>query len=347
MKVLLVSPKMDNPNGGIAIWTDTYLNNCKDVGIDCNLLNIAPMGKRAENGNAKRNFLVEAKRSNRIFRDLGKLLKESKYDVAHLNTSCGTFGIIRDYLIAKKIKKHDANIKLLVHFHCDIPVQIANPISKRYLRKLIKLSEGNLVLCDNSKNYLKNEFNFESKKIPNFMDEALLNEKKAISPKIRNALFIGRVCEAKGAFEIFEIAKSFPEIIFEFAGAYSDEIEKMKLPSNVCMLGMLSHENVLNKLDEADLFLFPSHSEGFSIALMEAMARGVPTIATDVGANRDMLENQGGIIVAMSDVDSMKQAMNDIADETVRRKMSEWNICKVKNNYVTKQVMAQLSWCYK
>ena len=75
MKVLLVSPKMENPNGGIAVWTDIYLNHIEKVGVDCDLLNIAPMGKRAVNGNAKRNFFVEIKRTLRIFKNLSELEK--------------------------------------------------------------------------------------------------------------------------------------------------------------------------------------------------------------------------------------------------------------------------------
>ena len=345
MKVLLVSPKMENPNGGIAIWTDTYLNSCNGAGIDCELLNVAPMGKRAENGNAKRNFFVEIKRSIRIFRNLYKILRKTKYDVAHVNTSCGTFGVIRDYMIVKKIKKHDPSVKILTHFHCDIPIQITNSISKRYLGKLLSLSDENLVLCENSRNYLKTEFDVDGKKIPNFIDESVLSERKSISSVINKALFVGRVSEAKGAFEIFEIAKSFPEISFEFAGAYSEEIGKMVFPSNVCLLGPISHDDIISKLDKTDLFLFPSHSEGFSIALMEAMARGVPTIATDVGANLDMLENHGGMIVPMDDVEAIKKAIEAMSDQRVRLEMSEWNINKVKSFYVTEQVMSRLC-CY-
>ena len=50
-------------------------------------------------------------------------------------------------------------------------------------------------------------------------------------------------------------------------------------------------------LDKADVFLFPSYTEGFSISLTEAMASGLPCIASDVGANQDMLENHGGILI--------------------------------------------------
>ena len=43
-KLLLVSPKTEQLKGGIAVWTDASLENCKQYGIDCDFLNIATIG---------------------------------------------------------------------------------------------------------------------------------------------------------------------------------------------------------------------------------------------------------------------------------------------------------------
>ena len=116
MKVLLVSPKMEKSNGGIATWTNIYLDSCSDAGIEPFVLNTEPIGKRASNGAAKRNLLDEIVRTRRIFKNLRSLLRESAYDVAHVNSSCGKFGLIRDYMVAKRIKKKQPNIKIVLHF---------------------------------------------------------------------------------------------------------------------------------------------------------------------------------------------------------------------------------------
>lgn len=52
----------------------------------------------------------------------------------------------------------------------------------------------------------------------------------------------------------------------------------------------MKQERVKNLLDQAGVFVFPSHSEGFVNALLEATARGVPIITTPVRANADMIE---------------------------------------------------------
>ena len=343
MNVLLISPHMQKPNGGIAAWTNLYLNGCQNTGISPKVLNIATAGRRAKNGSAKISFLDEIYRTKRILKDLNSFLKKTDFNVAHINTSCGRFGIIRDYLTVKIIKKKQPDAKIITHFHCDIPVQIRTKTGKKYLGKLLALSNENLVLCEASRVYLKNEFCANGVKIPNFLDEQIvLDDFKTIRNNVEKILFVGRVSEAKGAREIYELARHFPNITFELVGAVSENVSKWDTPTNIILSGSIDHNEIFNKMDEADAFLFPSHSEGFSIALAEAMARGLPAVATDVGANYDMIENKGGVVVSVGDIDAMRSAINQLIDPDVRSRMSQWNIEKVRSKYLTTNVMREL-----
>ena len=73
------------------------------------------------------------------------------------------------------------------------------------------------------------------------------------------------------------------------------------------------------------------------MALMEAMARGLPCVATDVGANADMLDGCG-MIVEKHDVDAMVQAIRKLEDPTLRREKSRKCVEKVKNCYTDENV---------
>ncbi len=69
---------------------------------------------------------------------------------------------------------------------------------------------------------------------------------------------------------------------------------------------------------DADMFLLPSRQEGFSNALLEAMASGLPAVVTDVGGNREaIVEGEGGFIVPPFDPSALARAVTALARSPV------------------------------
>lgn len=330
MKLLLVSVKSEVSRGGISVWTDRFLQACRERDVACLLVNTELVGKRATQMGAKRNLWDEVSRTRRIFRDLKAQLKE-KPQVAHINTSCGTFGLFRDYLAARKIRK--AGVKLITHYHCDIPYWVHNPISRYFLGKLAGGSDRNLVLNESSRRFLKEQYGLESVLLPNYLEpEQIGSPKTQVSPKLQTAIYVGRVEVAKGSRELYDTALRCPEVQFLLVGELSPDAEDWEVPENVRLLGSMPHDQVLEKLEEADIFFFPSHSEGCSVALMEAAARGLPMIATDVGANRDIV-GKSGVVVEIGDVNAMVLALGLLDDPDVRLQMSRNAVAHIQENY--------------
>lgn len=78
-------------------------------------------------------------------------------------------------------------------------------------------------------------------------------------------------------------------------------------------------------LRDADVFLLPSTQEGFSNALLEAMACGLPVVATDVGGNAEaLLHEAGGLIVAPQDPCALAEAVLRLASQ--RQRLHEMGI---------------------
>ena len=72
---------------------------------------------------------------------------------------------------------------------------------------------------------------------------------------------------------------------------------------------------------EADIFVFPSLSEGFSLALLEAMAAGLPIVCTPVGSAADLLErDQGAVFVPPADSNALVGAIEHLLDDEERRR---------------------------
>lgn len=346
IRVLLISP-LPPPAGGIASWTKRYLEWSRNNRLDVDIVNTAVIGKRANQINSGRSLVDEIRRTKHIIKSLKSKISQFNPDVIHLNSPCGKFGIIRDYLCATLVKKK--RIKLIVHYRCNIEDQICeNRIQKFFFRRLAEKATQNLVLNTHSKDYLEREFGKEGRLVANFIEEAyVFDEPKIIKSVIENIAFVGNVQKTKGVIEIIEVARVFPEITFTLAGPVSSEIRNFSFPNNLIILGSIDKNEVRDLLCNSDLFLFPTYTEGFANALLEAMAMGLPIITTPVGANADMIEDSGGIIVREKNYRDIVAAIIKLQDQEYRKKISAWNINKVRNNYIINSIMEKLISIYK
>ena len=81
------------------------------------------------------------------------------------------------------------------------------------------------------------------------------------------------------------------------------------LEDTVRFRGAMSRTDVARLMGEADLFVLPSLVETFGVALVEALAAGVPVVATDVGVARELVDERSGELVAPGDVDALAAAI--------------------------------------
>ncbi len=119
-----------------------------------------------------------------------------------------------------------------------------------------------------------------------------------------------------------KVCNRYPHALFVIAGrktetAYCRELEeqiaRLGLARNFIFLG--SQEDPFSLLRMSDMFCLPSRSEGFSNALIEAMACGVPCVATDVGGNREALEHEvNGFLIANEDHHALAAAVLNLLD---------------------------------
>lgn len=108
-------------------------------------------------------------------------------------------------------------------------------------------------------------------------------------------------------------------------------IESLGLGHRVKLLGYRT--DVKELYGTADLFVFPSFREGLSISVMEAMASGLPCIASAIRGNTDLLkDNEGGFLCRPDDVSGFSEKIKLLSsDPELRKKMGCRNLSAVQN----------------
>ncbi|GMN99843.1 glycosyltransferase family 4 protein [Parageobacillus thermoglucosidasius] len=133
-------------------------------------------------------------------------------------------------------------------------------------------------------------------------------------------------------------------------GILMDELkalsENLGVSDRVCFLGY--RNDIPEILKVSDLFVFTSFQEGLPKSVMEAMAAGLPIVATRIRGNIDLIEDgKNGLLVECGDVDStIKSILELYNNEELRILMSKNNLNKIKN-YDSEVVREKMDYIYK
>jgi glycosyltransferase involved in cell wall biosynthesis len=148
--------------------------------------------------------------------------------------------------------------------------------------------------------------------------------------------FVGRLVREKGLLELFAAARivreRVPEVHFLIVGPVDKEKPDALTPdsaqeygiADIChFLGMRQDMPELYAL--MDVFVLPSHREGFGLVLAEAAAMGVPVIATNIRGCREAVEHgRNGFLVPLGDVQALANAIVELLTNREKaRRMGE------------------------
>ncbi len=136
---------------------------------------------------------------------------------------------------------------------------------------------------------------------------------------------VGRLAAQKNQQLLIKLLRHLPDVQLaiagdgELRGALEGEARIPGVAGRVFMLGEISPREIGCFLSAGDVFVFPSHYEALPFALVEAMAAGLPIIASDIDAIRDLLvENEGsqvGILVQPGDEYGFAQAVKSVLED--------------------------------
>jgi glycosyltransferase involved in cell wall biosynthesis len=143
-------------------------------------------------------------------------------------------------------------------------------------------------------------------------------------------LFVGRIVRQKGLDLLFDALAVGPrDISVDIVGDGPErdvlvrQVDTLGLSSRVRFLGWLDRDALPVHFAAADAFVFPSRDEGMPNAVLEAMASGLPVIATDVrGMAEVVVDGKSGWLVPSGDQAALVAVLEQcLADPALRRRL--------------------------
>lgn len=153
---------------------------------------------------------------------------------------------------------------------------------------------------------------------------------RALPADAKVLLMIGQRVRAKGYVEMLdvwsELRRQAPGWHFMGAGAdwgdvdISGEIDRRGMSDVAHWIGPLPAEDMPSLLRAVDAFVLPSHNEGLSLTMLEAMATGLPTIATDVGGHAEVITSSDeGWLIPPHRPDALARAVRELTSSAHER----------------------------
>ena len=158
--------------------------------------------------------------------------------------------------------------------------------------------------------------------IYNGVDVPVLHARQpALSSAPLRLLCVGALAERKGQdvlLEAFAIARRDVDVVLDLIGGGPCEATLKEYARSRGLTDFVAFHGERPDPDSfyrnADVFVLPSRQEGFSNALLEAMAYGLPVIATDVGGNREAIHPDGGLLVPAMNAAALADAILRVAE---------------------------------
>jgi glycosyltransferase involved in cell wall biosynthesis len=147
---------------------------------------------------------------------------------------------------------------------------------------------------------------------------ARLNPQKGVDEFIRAASLL-RLSHPDVRFLIVGAKLQFQEGVFSHDREYLQELNQLAADLGVAESVIFAghRTDTPEILAQAAISVLPSHSEGLSNTLLESMAAGIPTVATNVGGNPELVKDQvNGILIPVKSPEHLAQAMRVILDDS-------------------------------
>jgi len=293
-----------------------------------------PIGKNKKNLHfqSKKDLLVYSWKAYWFSK---KLIKNKKYDLTHsfFSVPCGFISLLirMKHKIPYVVSLRGADVPGYSERFSSI-YNMLTPLIKFIWKKSEAVVSNSAGLRDLAQ---KTNSNQKIEVIYNGVDTDEFRPQDNVSHSSSSyILCISRLTERKGInyliSAIKDVSVKYPNIKLKIVGEGNakNDLEKqakdLGMENKVEFLGLVPHEKLPNIYSSALFFVLPSLNEGMSNTMLEALASGLPIVATDTGGTRELVEDgQNGLIIKMKDSGDISEKMEKLLkNKNLRERMA-------------------------
>ena len=214
-------------------------------------------------------------------------------------------------------------------------------ISKKYENNALKWADAITVVSKEAFDYY-DTLGYKVFQVPNAIDIGSLSQNKDRRYG-KQVIFAGRLSSEKGIDYLIEIAKKLSsdiQLLILGTGPEEQKIRELtKTLKNIHYLGYQSKENTISLIRGSDILIQPSLKEGISSTILESMACNTVVIASNVGGNAELIENNiNGILVELKETDSFIEQITTLLNNVELRESLETQALNMVKKYDWNQV---------
>lgn len=338
--ILTIGCQWKKPKGGIAVVLNSYSRIYQKFNI-------------IVNSNGKNTVANAVQLLYSLIATTLKLLLCKRIKIVHIHTaSNNSFRRSAMFITLAKVFKR----KVIIHVHGGGFKEYYEK-NKEYVHRQLEKCDAIIALTDYwHEFFLSNGFK-NVVVVPNIVDTPVI-EKKKEDDNITHILYLGLITKQKGIYDLLETFSEHNDelkgkVLLHIGGngetgKLQEIIAQKALSSIVKFEGWVGGKKKIELLNNADIFILPSYTEGLPISILEAMSYKLPVISTPVGGIPEVIEDgKNGILFTPGDKEALYQAIDKLHTDKIQRKsMGELSYSKVQS-YFPDNVSEKLENIYK
>jgi glycosyltransferase involved in cell wall biosynthesis len=292
------------------------------------------------------------------FLELDRICRRERVDIVHVLSTAG-YGFFRNAGHIALARRHGARTIFHLLGQFDDLYRDSGPRRRALMRRSLDLADMHIVQSPGLAHVLRGMTRRPVRAIFNGVRTTELAPPDGWAHSggtTVRVVALGTLGERKGTYDLLDAAERLqvrrPEIRIIFVGG--GELDRFlaiaaeRRLANVTFAGAVDDAARVTLLHGGDVFALPSHAEGQPIAILEAMAAGLPILSTSVGSIPEVVRDANGVLIPPRSVDALVAALERLAgDAALRERLGRFNAQEARVKYDLPRVFREIDDVYR